>query len=88
MTKRACVPASPDKTELTLAVLAHPCDVHGSTSVAGGGDAESGLPDAEFLLHKGYEAHGIKRRASLLNTRPCVAVLAKKGFASFCNLIH
>ena len=23
---------------------------------------------AEFLLHKGYEVHGIKRRASLLNT--------------------
>ena len=23
---------------------------------------------AEFLLHKGYEVHGIKRRASLINT--------------------
>jgi len=23
---------------------------------------------AEFLLHKGYEVHGIKRRASLFNT--------------------
>jgi GDPmannose 4,6-dehydratase len=24
---------------------------------------------AEFLLEKGYEVHGIKRRASLLNTQ-------------------
>jgi GDPmannose 4,6-dehydratase len=24
---------------------------------------------AEFLLHKGYEVHGIKRRASLINTQ-------------------
>ena len=44
------------------------CDVHGSTSVAGGRDAESGLPGAEFLLHKSYEVHGIKRRASPFNT--------------------
>jgi len=25
---------------------------------------------AEFLLKKGYEVHGIKRRVSLFNTRP------------------
>ena len=31
-------------------------------------DAESGLPGAEFLLHKSYEVHGIKRRASPFNT--------------------
>ena len=86
-----------DKTGLTLAVLAHPCDVHGSTSVAGERsegfrDAESGrsphlggLPGAEFLLHKGDEVHGIKCRAlfNRLGLITCIVAFTKKGVRFF-----
>ena len=47
---------------------------------------------AGFLLHKGYEVHGIKRRASLFNTARIDHLYRgssrSKGFASFCILVR
>ena len=46
---------------------------------------------AEFLLHKGYKAHGIKRRALLFNTARIDHLYRgsrKKGFVSFCILAN
>ena len=46
---------------------------------------------AEFLLHKGYEVHGIKRRASLFNTARIDRLHRgshEEGCASFCILIN
>lgn len=34
-----------------------------------GATGQDGANLAEFLLHKGYEVHGIKRRSSLFNTQ-------------------
>ena len=43
---------------------------------------------AEFLLHKGYEVHGIKRRSSLINTDR-IDHLSLQLFRAFVlDLIH
>ncbi|MBI2778707.1 MAG: GDP-mannose 4,6-dehydratase [Gammaproteobacteria bacterium] len=46
---------------------------------------------AEFLLHKGYEVHGIKRRASLFNAARSDCLCRgpyEEGCASFCILVR
>lgn len=41
---------------------------HDQTRMCTGGTGQDSAYLAEFLLHKGYETHGIKRRATLFNT--------------------
>ena len=41
----------------------------GKTALITGITGQDGSYLAEFLLEKGYEVHGIKRRASLFNTQ-------------------
>lgn len=41
---------------------------HDETRMCTGVTGQDGACLAEFLLHKGYEVHGIKRRASLFKT--------------------
>jgi GDPmannose 4,6-dehydratase len=43
---------------------------------------------AEFLLEKGYEVHGIKRRASLFNTQRVDHIYADPHVASACFKLH
>ena len=44
------------------------CDTHGRVALLTGPTGQDGAYLSELLLNKGYEVHGVKRRASSFNT--------------------